>query len=161
MKLPRDVEQLLRKRFDNAHRDWLAGAAVDQRWPMTIALGVPTEQQALRDVDSVRAWVAAWGQWSGAGQLEWITRQWKVLGMQRVPATMTLNGPDDVARWTGQGKQVSYCMVTSGEAGIDALPPEQSGPLREQEQRAAGAAVGVADLAFLRFPDGTPVRLRL
>ena len=24
-----------------------------------------------------------------------------------------------VARWTGQGKKVVYCMVTSGEAGID------------------------------------------
>ena len=26
-----------------------------------------------------------------------------------------------VARWTGQGKRVVYCMVTSGEAGIDGL----------------------------------------
>ena len=28
-----------------------------------------------------------------------------------------------IARWTGQGKDVVYCMVTSGEAGIDALAP--------------------------------------
>ena len=26
-----------------------------------------------------------------------------------------------VARWTGQGKKVVYCMVTSGEAGIDGI----------------------------------------
>ena len=31
-----------------------------------------------------------------------------------------------VARWTGQGKSVVYAMVTSGEAGIDGLDPEES-----------------------------------
>ena len=30
-----------------------------------------------------------------------------------------------VARWTGQGKKVVYCMVTSGEAGIDGLSPDE------------------------------------
>ncbi|MDN5805456.1 MAG: PIG-L family deacetylase, partial [Microlunatus sp.] len=28
-----------------------------------------------------------------------------------------------VARWTEQGKRVVYAMVTSGEAGIDAVAP--------------------------------------
>src|SRR6478735_3668594 len=30
-----------------------------------------------------------------------------------------------VARWTGQGKKVVYCMVTSGEAGIDGIHPDE------------------------------------
>ena len=30
-----------------------------------------------------------------------------------------------VARWTGQGKTVVYCMVTSGEAGIDGMDPDE------------------------------------
>lgn len=102
MKLPRDVEQLLLRRFSGGHRDWLAAGSLDQQWPMCIALGAPTEQQALREVESVRAWVAAWGQWRGAGELDWIARQWKVLGTQRLPATLTLAGPRDVARWIGQ-----------------------------------------------------------
>ena len=71
------------------------------------------------------------------------------------PDDMEYGGAAAVARWVGQGKHVAYCLVTSGEAGIDALPPEESGPLREQEQRAACAAVGAADPMFLRFPDGT------
>lgn len=147
MKLPRDVEQLLRKRFDNAHRDWLAGAGVDQRWPMTIALGVPTEQQALRDVDSVRAWVAAWGQWSGAGQLEWITRQWKVLGMQRVPATMTLNGADDVARWTGQHDR--WTRATERFAVLVKLWPTLAGRMA----RLFGVLADYGDADFARLVD--------
>src|SRR5689334_22894135 len=59
-----------------------------------------------------------------------------------------------IARWTGQGKQIAYCLATSGEAGIDSMPPEQAGPVREAEQRAAAAAVGVSEVEFLRLPDG-------
>ena len=60
-----------------------------------------------------------------------------------------------VARFTAQGKQVSYVMVTSGEAGIDSLPPEQCGPLRREEERRGAAVVGVEHVEFLGHPDGT------
>lgn len=46
-------------------------------------------------------------------------------------------------------------MVTSGEAGIDGMPPEEAGPAREAEQLAACRAVGVKTCDFLRLPDGT------
>jgi LmbE family N-acetylglucosaminyl deacetylase len=59
-----------------------------------------------------------------------------------------------VARWTGQGKQVAYTLVTSGEAGIDSMEPEKAREVREKEQRAACAIVGVSELEFLGFPDG-------
>jgi LmbE family N-acetylglucosaminyl deacetylase len=59
-----------------------------------------------------------------------------------------------IARWTTQGKRVAYCLVTSGEAGIDGMPPEKAGPLREQEERAAAAIVGVDTVEFLGHPDG-------
>ena len=59
-----------------------------------------------------------------------------------------------IARWTRQGKKITYCMVTSGEAGIDSMLPADAGPLREQEQRAAAAIVGVPDVWFLGHPDG-------
>jgi LmbE family N-acetylglucosaminyl deacetylase len=59
-----------------------------------------------------------------------------------------------VARWTAQGKQVSYLLATRGEAGIDAMPPEQAAPLREQEERAGAREVGVDVVEFLDYPDG-------
>ena len=59
-----------------------------------------------------------------------------------------------VARWTAQGKHVVYCMVTSGEAGIDAMEPEESRQVREAEQRASAAIVGVDVVDFLGEPDG-------
>lgn len=58
-----------------------------------------------------------------------------------------------VARWTSDGKRVVYALATSGEAGIEGMPPEQAGPLREQEQRASAAVVGVGEVEFWGFPD--------
>ena len=59
-----------------------------------------------------------------------------------------------IARWTSQGKTVSYVLVTSGEAGIDAVAPEDCGPLRENEERASARVVGVKSVEFLAFADG-------
>jgi LmbE family N-acetylglucosaminyl deacetylase len=59
-----------------------------------------------------------------------------------------------VARWTRQGKQVSYVLVSSGEAGIAGQDPAEAGPLREEEERRAAAVVGVSDVLFLGHPDG-------
>lgn len=59
-----------------------------------------------------------------------------------------------VARWTAQGKSVTYLLATSGEAGIDAIPPVEAGPLREQEERDGAARVGVEVVDFLGMPDG-------
>jgi LmbE family N-acetylglucosaminyl deacetylase len=59
-----------------------------------------------------------------------------------------------IARWTGQGKQIGYTLLTSGEAGIDGLDPVEAGPTREAEQRASAAIVGVSQVEFLGLPDG-------
>jgi LmbE family N-acetylglucosaminyl deacetylase len=59
-----------------------------------------------------------------------------------------------VARWVAQGRQAAYVLVTRGEAGIDSMPPERAGPLREREQRAAARAVGVEEVEFLGHRDG-------
>ena len=69
--------------------------------------------------------------------------------------------PDDVeygtsaavAKWVAQGVEVAYLLLTTGEAGMQ-LPPEEVGPLRAAEQRAACEAVGVIDLTILGHPDG-------
>lgn len=58
-----------------------------------------------------------------------------------------------VHRWTSQGKQVIYTLATSGEAGIEGMPPAECGPIREEEQRRSAAHVGVDVVEFLGFPD--------
>lgn len=88
-------------------------------------------------------------------KLEALPEDWtRALAVVAHPDDMEYGAGAAVARWTGQGKEVAYCMVTSGEAGIDGMPPDEAGPLRETEQLAACAAVGVDVCDFLRLPDG-------
>lgn len=102
MKLPEDVRQALVRRFQSKHREWLIGDAGESLWPLEVALGAPTEQAALRQVDGVRAWVSAWQGWQGVGILSWCDRRWKALGVQRLPEKLALRGPEDVAMWIGE-----------------------------------------------------------
>lgn len=70
--------------------------------------------------------------------------------------------PDDVeygtsaavAAWTARGIDVAYLLLTRGEAGMDALPPDRTAELRMDEQIAGSAAVGVSEVEFLTYPDG-------
>jgi LmbE family N-acetylglucosaminyl deacetylase len=59
-----------------------------------------------------------------------------------------------VAVWTAAGKEVHYLLATRGEAGIAGMPPSEAGPLREAEERASAAAVGVSEVEFLDQRDG-------
>ncbi|MPV51141.1 PIG-L family deacetylase [Pseudactinotalea sp. HY160] len=71
------------------------------------------------------------------------------------PDDMEFGAAGAIARWTAQGKHITYVMVTSGEAGIDSMAPDRAGPLREREQVDSCRIVGVEDVIFLRRPDGT------
>jgi len=70
------------------------------------------------------------------------------------PDDLEYGGATAVARWTSQGKTVTYLMVTRGEAGLDAIAPDVAGPLREEEQRQSARVVGVERVEFLAHPDG-------
>ncbi|MGI9017504.1 MAG: PIG-L deacetylase family protein [Euzebya sp.] len=55
-----------------------------------------------------------------------------------------------VSLWVKEGVQVTYLLVTRGDqGGFDDTPRERVAEIREAEQRAAGAALGVTDVRFL------------
>lgn len=72
--------------------------------------------------------------------------------------------PDDIefstagtmARWAKEGAQISYVLLTSGDVGIDdpEINKEQAIEIREAEARKAAEITGVAEIIFLRQPDG-------
>lgn len=81
-------------------------------------------------------------------------RSWKrVLCVAAHPDDVEYGTSAAVAGWTRRGIEVSYLLLTGGEAGMQ-RPPEEVGPLRAQEQRNACEVVGVSDLTILDFPDG-------
>jgi LmbE family N-acetylglucosaminyl deacetylase len=61
-----------------------------------------------------------------------------------------------IARWTEAGHEVRYCLLTCGDKGTKdfALQGEELCSLRQREQRAAAAVLGVKDVTFLNFEDG-------
>lgn len=87
--------------------------------------------------------------------LEPLDEDWeRALCIVAHPDDMEFGAAAAVARWTGQGKSVAYCMVTSGEAGIDGLDPERCREVREAEQVRSAEIVGVDVVEFLGRPDG-------
>ncbi len=92
---------------------------------------------------------------SPPSQLTPVDEDWqRALCVVAHPDDLEFGGAAAVARWTSQGKQVVYCMVTSGEAGIDGMHPDESGRVRENEQVESARIVGVDEVVFLGLPDG-------
>jgi LmbE family N-acetylglucosaminyl deacetylase len=62
-----------------------------------------------------------------------------------------------VARWTREGRDVAFCLVSTGGAGVNEHTPSNEGliPIREREQRAAAKILGVKELMLLGYVDGT------
>ena len=60
-----------------------------------------------------------------------------------------------VAKWTREGKQVVYVVCTNGNKGTSdpSINPEQLAAVRQDEQRAAAALLGVREVVFLGNAD--------
>lgn len=61
-----------------------------------------------------------------------------------------------VVQWIKEGRQVSYVICTNGDKGSSnpEIAPEQLAKIRQEEQRAACAILGVQEIAFLAYADG-------
>jgi LmbE family N-acetylglucosaminyl deacetylase len=72
------------------------------------------------------------------------------------PDDVDFGAAGTVARWTDTGIKVTYCVITNGDAGgfDHAVPRHEMGTIRQAEQRAAAAEVGVSDVVLLGYPDG-------
>ena len=87
--------------------------------------------------------------------LEPVPEDWtRALAVAAHPDDLEYGTASAVAHWTGQGKAVTYLLVTDGEAGIDAMSPHEAAPLRRDEEIRSAAEVGVSEVEFLGLPDG-------
>jgi LmbE family N-acetylglucosaminyl deacetylase len=88
-------------------------------------------------------------------QLKPMPEDWKrALAVVAHPDDLEYGCSAAIAAWTDGGREVTYVLATRGEAGIDTLEPSKCGPLREREQRASAAVVGVTEVEFLDHKDG-------
>ncbi len=87
--------------------------------------------------------------------LEPVPEEWeRALAIVAHPDDLEYGPVAAIARWTAQGKHVTYLLATRGEAGIDTLPPDECALVREREERAGAAVVGVSTVEFLDHADG-------
>ena len=80
----------------------------------------------------------------------------RVLVVTAHPDDVDFGSAGTVAALTAAGTEVTYCIVTNGDAGGSdrAMTRSDMASLRQDEQRAAAAVVGVSDVRFLGHPDG-------
>ncbi len=72
------------------------------------------------------------------------------------PDDMEFSSGGTVAKLAREGRHVVLVQCTSGDKGTNRrdLTPEQLARLREEEEREACRRLGVAEVVFLRLPDG-------
>lgn len=60
------------------------------------------------------------------------------------------------AKWAAEGKHITFVLATSGDKGSGdfEMTSQQLAEIREVEERAAAAQLGVEEVIFLRYPDG-------
>jgi LmbE family N-acetylglucosaminyl deacetylase len=80
----------------------------------------------------------------------------RVLVVTAHPDDVDFGSAGTVAAFTDARLEVTYCIVTNGEAGGSdrEMSRLEMAALRQDEQRAAAAVVGVSDVRFLGHPDG-------
>src|SRR5690242_18797445 len=80
----------------------------------------------------------------------------RILVVTAHPDDVDFGCAGSVATWTSQGIEVTYCMVSDGEAGGSdrAVTRADMAAIRRSEQTAAADCVGVTDVRFLGHPDG-------
>ena len=81
----------------------------------------------------------------------------RVLVITAHPDDVDFGAAGTIAQWTEAGLEVSYCIVTDGEAGGSdrSVSRADMAVIRQAEQTAAAKQVGVHDLHFLGYPDGS------
>ncbi|HEY1914801.1 MAG TPA: PIG-L deacetylase family protein [Streptosporangiaceae bacterium] len=80
----------------------------------------------------------------------------RILVITAHPDDVDFGSAGTIAVWTDAGIEVTYCVVTDGDAGgyDESVPRAQIAPMRRAEQTAAAKCVGVSDVRFLGYPDG-------
>ena len=79
------------------------------------------------------------------------------------PVLVVTPHPDDaeggvggsIAQWSAQGRRVVLAVCTNGDKGTSdrSITSEELAEIRQKEQRKAAEVLGIAEVAFLGYPD--------
>jgi LmbE family N-acetylglucosaminyl deacetylase len=80
----------------------------------------------------------------------------RVLVVNAHPDDSDFGASGTISQWVEKGIEVSYVLCTNGDQGGEEseYTMEEMPAVRQREQRAAGAVIGVTDITFLNYVDG-------
>lgn len=80
----------------------------------------------------------------------------RVLVVSAHPDDSDFGASGTIAQWVKNGIEVAYVFCTNGDQGGEEseFTREEMPQVRQHEQRAAGAVIGVHDITFLNYTDG-------
>jgi len=83
----------------------------------------------------------------------------RILVVMAHPDDCDFGASGTIALWTKKGIEVSYCIVTNGDQGGEAseFSLEDMAKVRQREQREAGKVLGVFQVTYLNYRDGSLV----
>ena len=81
----------------------------------------------------------------------------RILVVTAHPDDLDFGAGGTIAQWSAKGIAISYCICTNGEqGGVDpTITRDEMKKIRRREQTAAGVVLGVSDIHFLDYRDGT------
>ncbi len=81
----------------------------------------------------------------------------RILVVMAHPDDCDFGAGGTIAHWTSRGIEVSYCIITNGDQGGESsdFPLEEMAQVRQREQRAAGKELGVDNVTYLNYRDGS------
>ena len=83
--------------------------------------------------------------------------QGRVLVVMAHPDDAEFGAGATVGKWAREGRQITYLILTDGNRGSNdpAMTSERLAQIRHSEQRAAAQKLGVKDVFFLGYDDGS------
>lgn len=109
-------------RFQRHFRTWACG---EGDWPQQVNLGKPTAQALAGTMRPLKEWIADWRAWDGPGTVGWVPRR-TVVGPVNCPATITFEGPDEVASLAAETTRTwttAVSFLTELEANWPGMTP--------------------------------------
>ncbi len=109
MRTIQDFQAWARTRYAHRRRGWLADPRLGEAESVSFGLQPPSEADVAADPDRVHRWVADWSAFERAAPegvcLDWVTRNWRSFGRQRLPARVALTGAGRCAWAAGTGQE--------------------------------------------------------
>lgn len=119
--LPADVADRARRSLARNLKTWVSDGAAATAASLTVRLGTPSEAVAAARRGDVQAWVHAWQ--SSPLSVRWEERRWPSLGLQLLPAAVSIDGARAIAAAGGRSEDWQRATARRARLLVESAAP--------------------------------------